>query len=98
MPSPRQSRRTISMPSNVRCLRSAYASGARAKSFGFQPMAKDTSTRPSERLSTTAHSSATRMGWCRGMTTLPARILMRSVVSASTTPASAGLGKIPPKA
>jgi hypothetical protein len=32
------------------------------------------------------------------MTTLPARIRMRRVVSAAIAPASDGLGKIPPKA
>ena len=67
------------------------------KSLGFQPMAKERSTRPSERLSTTAHSSATRIGLCSGITTLPARMRMRRVIWARRTAGSDGLGKMPPK-
>ena len=74
--SPRQSRRTVSMPleHHVACA-SAKFSGARTKSFGV-PAGGERDARPGrrERLSTTDHSSATRIGWCSGSTTLPARM------------------------
>lgn len=54
-------------------------------------------TRPPDRLSTTDHSSATRIGSCSGRTTEPALILIRSVSRARTAASTAGLGKRPPK-
>lgn len=52
----------------------------------------DVEARPWDRLSTTAHSSATRMGLCRGSTTLPARMPRRWVAPASAAPSTEGLG------
>jgi hypothetical protein len=46
-------------------------------------------------LSTSAQSSATRIGWCSGSTTLPARIATRFVIAASAAPATAGFGEQP---
>ena len=73
--SPRHRRRTTSMLASISFLRLAKAAGAMTKSLGCQPDANDTPTRPCEMLSTKAHSSATRIGWCSGSTQLPARIL-----------------------
>ena len=64
--SPRHSRRTVSMPSKVTSERRSKAPGARTKSSACQPDANDTPARPCDRLSTSAHSSATRIGWWRG--------------------------------
>ena len=94
--SPRHSRRTVSMWRTITARRSAKSSGLKTKSLACQPEANDSPTRPPERLSTTAHSSATRIGSCNGSTTLPARIWMRSVIVASAAPVTAGLGYSPP--
>jgi len=51
--------------------RPSNASGASAKSVGFQPVANERSTRPPDTLSTTLHSSATRRTLWSGRTTLP---------------------------
>ena len=40
-------------------------------------------TRPLEKLSIMDHSSATRRGFCKGRTTLPARMPMREVRTAT---------------
>ena len=96
--SPRHSLRTVSMLRSMMFLLSAKFSGLSTKSFGCQPEANEMPTRPLEMLSTTDHSSATRSGWCSGSTTLPARILMRSVTAAMAAPATAGFGYRPPKA
>ncbi len=62
------------------------------KSLGCQPEANETPTRPCEMLSTTAHSSATRIGWCSGSTQLPARICRRVVIAAIAALVTAGFG------
>jgi len=68
------------------------------KSFGCHPAAKDRPTRPSDRLSTTAHSSATRMGWWSGDTQLPDRIRSFLVIAANAAPVTDGFGNGPPNA
>ncbi len=78
--------------------RSAKSSGLNTKSLACQPEANDSPTRPPERLSTTAQSSATRIGSCSGNTTLPARICTRSVMVAMAALVTAGLGYRPPNA
>ncbi len=90
--SPRQSARTVAMPSASTRLRSAWLSGASTKSSASQPDANDTSARPPDSPSTTDHSSATRSGSCNGSTTLPARMAIRSVTAAMAAPVTAGLG------
>jgi hypothetical protein len=54
-------------------------------------------TRPPEMLSTTLHASATRAGWCSGMTTEPARICTFDVIAATAAAVTAGSGNRPPK-
>ena len=63
-----------------------------AKSLACQPEANESPTRPPERLSTTDHSSATRMGLCSGRTTEPARIWTFRVSTASAAPVTDGFG------
>ena len=53
-------------------------------------------TRPSERLSTNDHSSATRTGLCKGSTTDPARMPIRLVIIANAPAVTEGLGNMPP--
>jgi len=67
------------------------------KSFGTQPQATPRPTRPCDRLSTTAHSSATRIGSCSGSTTLPAHSCTRCVRAASAAHSTEGFGDSPPK-
>ena len=71
--SPRHNRRSASMSSSSRPFAPSKPAALSTKSFGCHPDATETPTRPFERLSTTAHSSATRTGECNGNTTLPAR-------------------------
>ena len=80
------------MLASISFLRLAKAAGAMTKSLGCQPDANDTPTRPCEMLSTKAHSSATRIGWCSGSTQLPARIFSRVVMAAMAALVTAGLG------
>src|SRR6266481_6121975 len=68
----------------------------KAKSSACHPDARAIPTRPLERLSTTDHSSAMRIGLWSGRTTLPARISMRRVTAAIAALVTDGLGKIPP--
>ena len=90
--SPRHSFLSVSASRNILALRSAKFAGAMAKSLGCHPDATETPTRPPERLSTTAHSSATRTGECNGRTTLPARICTRVVVAAIAALVTEGFG------
>jgi len=90
--SPRQRRFTTSRSRNIVSFACALFSGASTKSSGFQPDAKEIATRPDERLSTSAHSSATRIGWWSGRTTLPERSFSRSVTSDSAPAKTDGLG------
>ena len=90
--SPRHRRRTMSMRAIISSCRLANASGIRMKSFGCQPEAKEMPTRPFEMLSTKAQSSATRTGWCSGITQLPARICTREVMPAMAALVTTGLG------
>ena len=90
--------RRATAPARSRCPRSSTRGDARsspapsAKSLACQPDANDRPTRPSDRLSTTAHSSATRIGLCSGSTTLPARIWTCSVTTATAALVTAGFG------
>ncbi len=81
-----------SISSIIRCLCVPKTPGRSTKSLGCQPAAKEMPTRPFERLSTSAHSSATRIGWWSGFTQLPARIFTRSVITASAALATEGFG------
>ena len=90
--SPRQSARTVSIPRAITSRRSWKLPGASAKSFACHPDANESPTRPPDRLSTTDHSSAQRIGLCRGKTTLPARIATRRVMTARAAPVSDGFG------
>src|SRR5262249_31191631 len=58
--------------------------------------AKERPIRPFDMLSRTAQSSATRIGFRRGRTTLPALSFNRFVIAASAAVGSAGFGKWPP--
>src|SRR5579864_785463 len=73
---PDHSLRMISIPSVHSSRLFSNESGAKTKSLGCQPEAIDSPTLPSDKLSTTDHSSATRIGLCSGSTTLPARSWM----------------------
>src|SRR6185369_13869577 len=90
--SPRQSARIVSMPSAITARRFTKFSGARAKSLACQPEANESPIRPFDRLSTTDQSSAHRIGLWSGSTTLPARMLMRSVTIATAALVMAALG------
>jgi len=90
--SPRHRLRMVSMPLAISARRSAKLSGASTKSLACQPEANERPTRPLERLSTTDQSSAQRIGLCRGSTTLPARIWMRSVTIATAVLVMAAFG------
>src|SRR5581483_4232422 len=94
--SPRHNLRTTSIPSSIMRRRSSYESGAKTKSLGCQPEAKDIPTRPWDKLSTIAHSSATLTGLCNGITTLPARMLRRCVSLAIAAAKTEALGEKPP--
>ena len=83
-----------------------YLLGAISESLGAQsevvrmPARSRTKgpTRPSDRLSTTAHSSAMRAGWCSGETTEPARSAMLRVSGARRPQLRlTGFGYRPPK-
>src|SRR5688572_31921263 len=84
------------MPLSMISLRLAYESGAKTKSFWCQPEANDKAVLPFETLSIIDHSSAMRIGLCRGTTTLPAQILSRVVSRASAAASTDGLGETPP--
>jgi hypothetical protein len=78
--------------SNIFCLRAAKFCGASTKSSGCQPAAKLMPTRPFDRLSTSAQSSAMRMGEWSGDTQEPARTCTRFVIAAIAALATAGFG------
>ena len=80
------------MPSSITSLRSAKFCGCSTKSFGCQPEAMAMPARPAERLSTSAQSSAARIGWCSGSTQEPPRTLTRLVRPATAAELTAGLG------
>jgi hypothetical protein len=90
--SPRHSAWTVSTALSTAALRSANRSGASTKSPWCQPGANEIPTRPPDRLSTTAHSSAIRTGSCSGATTLPARRCTFSVMVDSAAAATDGFG------
>ena len=90
--SPAHRRSTVSMDSCITSRRRSKFSGFRTKSLTCQPLANERPTRPCEMLSTTAHSSATRIGSCRGITTLPARSSTLLVIDAIAADVTAGLG------
>ena len=73
--------------------------GWSTKSFTFHPAPKLISTRPFDKLSTTAQSSATlRAEACCGMLTLPARKRICDVSLATVAASKLGFGNEPPKA
>ena len=82
----------VSMPSAMIARRFSKLAGASTKSLACQPDANERPTRPPDRLSTTDQSSAQRIGFCNGRTTLPALIEIRSVTIATAALVTAGLG------
>ena len=90
--SPRHSLSTVSIDSFITSRRRSKLPGINAKSFACQPEANERPTRPPDNWSSTAQSSATRRGLCRGNTMLPARSCTREVMVESAAVVTAGFG------